>query len=87
MNREFLLAIIGGFLSHKLQRYIDLIEERGWNRLASYTVGVLLVFPFVFLFHRELQDLDDEKRLGASYFGAYLPFGIGVALGWFVDNL
>jgi hypothetical protein len=85
--KEFLLAIIGGFLSHKLQRYIDRIEERGWNRLASYTVGVLLVFPFVLVFHEQLDDLDSEKRLTVSYFGAYLPFGIGVALGWFVDNL
>ena len=88
------MAILGGLLSHQTKIIIDTaVAAPGWNRLTTATAGVFLAYPFVEYFTLTLCDhyleIDVPRMrplLRLGYFGAFLFFGLGVALGWLIDE-
>jgi len=88
---DLLFAVGGGFATHQTKPVLDkAIRAEGWNRLVSYTVGVVCAYPFVELatlrLLAEFSHGVDRRRVGlalrAGYFVAYLFFGIGTATAW-----
>ena len=88
---DLLAATCGGFAAHQTKPVLDkAIRAEGWNRLVSYTVGVVTAYPFVELLTMrllgEFSPAVDRRRVGMAlrtgYFVAYLFFGIGTATAW-----
>lgn len=86
-------AIIGGFGGH-LTRPLMVREFAkdghfgGWFAILSYSIGVVLAFPFIDAMHGHLGELKDRRaQLGAAYFLGFLGVGIGTVLGhWLVPD-
>jgi len=92
MIRIFLITMAGGFVSHFTKVPLDRnVAKEGWHRLTSYTLGIILLYPFVrltFCYMLRVMGFsdDDVARLDVSlfsaYFGASVPFGLGTGIGW-----
>lgn len=84
---ETILAMLGGFGLHQTKRVVDHMPT-GWDRLASFAIGVAGALPFVALFWTRLGDeVKPAKRGFTAYLLGFLTVGCGVALGWLVDSL
>jgi hypothetical protein len=87
MILHLLLTFIAGYFAH----FTYLITSRlsnGWSQLCAYTLGVVFCLPAVIVIYRDLSDITDPvKRLVSAYLLAYLAFGGGTGLGWFLHPI
>ncbi len=80
MNLVMLLAGVVGYHAHKLREPTERFAN-GWGSLARRVIGVVMVYPFAKALYHKAGGVDGEA-FTVGYWLAYLPFGIGNALGW-----
>jgi len=87
MLREALWIAAYGFAAHQTRNLVERIEHESWDRLTSYSVGLVLWYlAFRVILRRTAQPVD-LKHVDAAFALSALAFGAGTALGWFVDFL
>ena len=92
MMTLFIKTAVAAFPLHFTKAILDnSVHREGWHRLASYSLGIIFLYPFVRAFFSEAlkrmgsQDVDRlELALFLAYFGAAIPFGLGTGVGWLV---
>lgn len=84
---DLFLSSVIGITGHQLRPLLKRDFRNGWLCIASYVIGVLLAFPFVFILYTDLKDIQDNRvRLVASYFLGYFGIGAGVMAGYYADR-
>jgi hypothetical protein len=82
----YLMAVdlILGFLAHMARETLTGHMKNGWQEISNYTLGVIYVFPLSLIkFCKLKKDVpDDTLRYVVAYSLSFLPFGIGVCIGY-----
>lgn len=69
---------------HQTKKHTDAMPY-GWDRLASYTIGIVGTYPFVMLFWQRLKG--NKHRSSLAYLLGFLGVGVGVAAGYWLDTV
>lgn len=80
-------AVVTGFLAHFLRHPLDRLS-RGLALLTSYSVGVILVFPFSVSIYEKLSEIKSGRsRFALAYFCAFAAFAVGVVSHYVLETL
>ena len=81
------LGLVLGWFGHRTRPIVDELS-RGWRELTASGIGILLIYP-VFLagyWYAHQQERDWFIRGNVVFWGAVLPVGVAVTLGWLYDT-
>jgi len=79
------VTILGGLAMHRFYRPTLIFGDR-WGNMMRYSIGTLLLLPFVLLINHALGSVkDDDERLMSSYLLGAGAFGTGVFVGHLAD--
>jgi membrane associated rhomboid family serine protease len=79
-------AALAGYAAHQTHRWFEMSFNGGLGLLARYAFGVSLVYQFARSIFQSLDGEDDMRRFDLAWWGAFVPFGAGVLIGWIVDR-
>jgi len=85
-----LIVIIGlalGWGGHRTRPLVDRLS-RGWRELTASGIGILLIWPVYVAayWYAHPEERDWFVRANVIFWGAVLPVGAAVTLGWLYDT-
>jgi hypothetical protein len=89
MIKKLLVGVAGGFALHWTKPAIDsAVVSPGWNAMTRYTVGVVGTYPLARWLHDDddVSAMRDGARFDASWWLAFLAFGLGVAIAQLAES-
>ena len=94
MTGLFCSTVVAAFGAHFTKYPLDqYVTREGWHRLASYSLGIIFLYPEAQAFFveglRSLEYSEAEIRklktvFFSAYFGSAVAFGLGTGVGWLV---
>lgn len=82
------LSLVLGYFTHFANGFVRKVSSSGWRSYSYYIIRSTLKMPSILMVHSSLKnDIKDTQKLTIlSYIVASTAYGLGVVLGWFVDN-
>lgn len=85
---RYLLPALMGIAAHQTNRIFEQMEKGGtptaWTRLARYATGIITLVPAWLLL---LESDRRDRRVLEAYLSAAVLYGVGVAVGYLLDDL
>ena len=89
MILSLIVAFVSGVLTNYTNRMVGKVSQAGWRSISLYLIRTTLKIPAVLMIQKQLQDdIEDKQTLTlVSYILASASYGMGVIVGWLLDEL
>lgn len=88
MILSLIVSIMSGFFTHYMNAVVRKVSTPGWRSITFYIIRSTLKIPSILLVSHDLENdiKDRQKSVLVSYIVASCAYGIGVILGWLIDE-
>lgn len=88
MILTLIVSVMTGFFTHYTNAVVRRVSALGWRSVTFYIIRSTLKIPAILMVSNDLKDdiKDRQKSVLVSYILASCAYGIGVILGWLIDE-